>query len=178
MINSKKQYLLRKPEPSDIPSLYIFKNDQQISSMLGGFHSGYSESDIDAWIETHKLLKNEVLWVIADSHDNSCLGHVGLYNIDHRIRSAEFGLLIGRKDKWGIGLGSDITKEVLHYGFSQLNLNRISLTVLQTNNRACSLYQKLGFVPEGTLRSAQFKDGRYVDLLCFSLLRDEYIYEH
>jgi RimJ/RimL family protein N-acetyltransferase len=114
-----------------------------------------------------------VLFVIA-SGDDRCLGHVGLYRIDHRVRSAEFAILIGDKGSWGKGLGRRCTTFMVEYGFDQLNLNRIYLEVLATNSRAVELYKKIGFVEEGRLRCGQFKEGRYVDVLVMGLLRDEY----
>ena len=174
MIITTEQFILRKPEPFDVDLLYSFKNDSEIFSMLGGFHSGYSFSDISNWIKNHSVAQNEVLWIIADPHDNSCLGHVGLYNIDFRVRSAEFGLLIGNKKKWGMGLGTHVSSSVIQYGFYQLNLNRISLNVLKSNTRACKLYEKLGFILEGTLRSAQFKNGSFIDVCCYSILSSQY----
>lgn len=167
-------FKLRRAEPKDSQALYVYKNDPSIMPLLGGFHSGMSHGDILNWIATHNSRNDEVLWVVADLENDSCLGHVGLYKIDYRIRSAEFAILLGKQDRWGQGWGKAITKYVVEYGFTQLNMNRISLTVLENNKRALKLYETFGFVKEGVLRCAQFKDGKYLDLCCYALLRDEY----
>ena len=54
-----------------------------------------------------------------------------------------------------------------------MNLQRVSLYVLDTNHRARSVYETVGFVHEGTLRRARFRHGRYVDLHVMGLLADE-----
>jgi RimJ/RimL family protein N-acetyltransferase len=81
--------------------------------------------------------------------------------------------MIGAKDRWGQGLGRDVVSHVTKWGFDNLNLNRISLSVLATNDRAIRLYTLLGFVEEGRCRQAQFKDDGYVDVVLMSLLRAE-----
>ena len=95
---------LRKPEPSDVDALYGQKNDPEVAALLGGFTKGYTRGDLARWVEAHAQAKDEALYVIADD-ENRCLGHVGLYKIDHRIRSAEFAILLGEKKIWGSGIG-------------------------------------------------------------------------
>src|SRR5690606_16392073 len=102
------------------------------------------------------------------------LGHAGFYKIDHRVRSAEFGILIGEKSQWGKGYGRSIVGFCRHYAFDMLNLNRIALTVLEGNSVALRLYERLGFREEGRLRQAQYKGGRYLDVIVMSLLRSEW----
>ncbi len=166
--------ILRCPEPGDVDALYSFKNDPEVATLLGGFSKGYSKADLSNWVEYHRTCSNEQLWTIADSVDNRCLGHVGLYNIDHRIAVAEFAIMLGDKTTWGKGLGKKITYEVVQYGFQWLNLNRIELSVLAGNDRAKHIYSSIGFVTEGTKRQAQFKDGNYIDLHLMAVLRNEF----
>jgi ribosomal-protein-alanine N-acetyltransferase len=167
------EFTLRHPEPVDLKALYQQKNEPEVAAMLVGFSTGYSMADLSDWLEHHQQVTDEVLWVIADAGSNQCVGHVGLYKIDHRIRSAEFGILIGDRSVWGKGLGRACTKFALDYGFQELNLNRICLSVLATNERAISLYNSLRFKEEGLLQQAQYKGGRYIDVLLMRILREE-----
>lgn len=162
--------LLRKPETRDRETLYRMRNDAWNVARLGGFSTGYALQDIDDWIEAHRTRHDEVLWVIAGADTDTCLGHVGLYRLDSRVRKAEFAILIGDPEWRGRGLGRKVTSAVVNYGFSQLNLHRIELSVLATNEAAVKLYEGIGFAVEGTQRDAQFRDGRYVDLLLMAIL--------
>ncbi len=163
--------ILRRPEPRDAALLYAQKNDPEVAGLLGGFSKGYSAADITEWIEAHRHRSNEVIFVIADERTDTCLGHVGFYNIDYRVRSAEFAIMIGDKNAWGHGLGKAITAYMLRYGFQWLNLNRIELSVLVTNERAIALYEKLGFATEGVKRQSQYKSGKYVDVCFMAILK-------
>jgi RimJ/RimL family protein N-acetyltransferase len=165
-------YRLRKPEPSDVHALYRLKNDPDVVAMLVGFTTGYSTADLEAWVERHRTAANEALFVIADPEDRA-IGHVGLYDIDHRVQSAEFAIAIDRS-MWGKGLGRACSRRVIEYGFGELNLRRITLEVLETNERAIRLYRSLGFVDEGRLRQAYRKQGDWIDVLLMGLLVAEY----
>src|SRR5512146_842979 len=87
--------LLRKLEPEDAPNLYRFRNDPGVVSGLGGFSPGYSLQGIKEWIDRRERATDDIVWAIADRDSNACLGHVGLYRIDHRVRTCEFAILIG-----------------------------------------------------------------------------------
>lgn len=165
--------LLRRPEPKDSSQLYVFRNDWEVIQSLGGFSTGYSLRDVEEWIEFHRKSANEIIWVIADKNQDLCLGHVGLYNIDYRVRKADFAILIGDKSVWGKGLGKSASQAVLDYGFDQVNLHRIELQVLANNVRAIHLYKKLGFTQEGILRDAQFRNSRHIDVITMSILEHE-----
>ena len=140
---------------------------------LGGFSSGYSLQAIREWIECRGKVSDDLVWAIADRETNSCLGHAGLYQIDHRVRACEFGILIGDPSRWGKGIGKEATSAIIAYGFDELNMNRIGLSVIASNTRAVRLYEGLGFVREGLKRQAQYRACGYLDVILMSILRSE-----
>lgn len=165
---------LRKPEAKDLEALWRMKNDEEAANLLGGFSKGYSTSDIAEWMERHRKFSDEALFALLDGVEGPCIGHVGLYRIDHRVRSCEFAILIGDKSKWGLGVGRNATKWIVSYAFRELNMNRVELTVLGSNERALKLYESLGFQREGLKREAQYKNGKYHDVIEMSILRREW----
>jgi ribosomal-protein-alanine N-acetyltransferase len=164
----------RRPEPRDLDALLRFKNDPEVAGLLGGFGTGLSRSDGEDWLARRRNRSDELVYVIATLAEDACLGHVGLYQIDHRIRSAEFAIMLGEREVWGRGLGKAATRWMVEFGFAQLNLNRVYLSVLDSNSRAQHVYTKIGFVEEGRLREAQYKDGRYHDVIRMAVLRREW----
>ena len=164
--------LLRKPEPDDLEALYSLKNDEESSALLGGFSTGFYKEAISDWIKFHNKAANEVLYMIQDIESEKLIGHVGFYNINYRVRKAEFAILIADKNFRGKGYGDLCTKYMINYGFNQLNLNRIELSVLTTNINAIVLYEKNGFVKEGVQKQAQFKNGSYIDVILMANLRE------
>lgn len=157
--------ILRKPEESDVEALYWLKNDLETNDLLGGFITGYNKEGIKDWILFHNNASNECLYLIQEISSGNVIGHVGFYNIDHRIRKAELAIMIADKSARGKGYGSICTDHMLEFGFNQLNLNRVELTLLSTNKKAYHFYLSKGFVEEGIMKQAQFKNGSYIDVI-------------
>ena len=72
----------------------------------------------------------------------------------------------------------DIVQEamrlILGYGFRELNMHRIELTVFDYNEPAMKLYEKLGFTREGTSRERLRRDGTWYDMHQYAMLEDEW----
>ena len=102
------------------------------------------------------------------------IGGAGINDIQAVHRVATYGIVIGEKDCWSKGYGSEVTGMVVRHGFSTLNLNRISLNVYDFNTRAIRVYEKAGFKREGVLRKALYVEGAYRDILIMGILREEW----
>ena len=63
---------------------------------------------------------------------------------------------------------------MLNHAFFNMNLNRVKLTVIENNKRAINLYEKNCFVYEGRKRKARYKGGKYIDMLMYAVLRDDF----
>lgn len=172
MIVLENKVCLRKAELSDIDILYEIKNDKKAAALLGGFSTGYSKLDIENWIITHNNNKNEVLYLIETAEEQKVIGHVGIYNIDFRVRKAEFAILIAGEDNQGKGYGSLCTKFMIDYAFNELNIRRLTFSLLSDNHRALALYMKYGFVQEGLLKDEQYSFGKFHDIILMSLFSD------
>jgi len=171
MIVIDNKICLRKADLKDIDALYEIKNDQKSAALLGGFSNGYSKMDIENWIIFHNKKEDEVIFLIETLENAKVIGHVGLYNIDFRVRKAEFAILISGENNQGKGYGSLCTKFMIDYAFNELNIRRLTLSLLSDNQRAFSLYKKNGFVQEGLLINDQFKNGKYHDVILMALLK-------
>lgn len=113
---------------------------------------------------------------IVDESD-MILGLVSLVSIDYMNQSAVFNIMIGDKKNQGRGIGFFAVKEMLNHAFNNLNLQRVELFVLEDNKRAIHLYEKSGFKYEGRKRKARYKNGKFVDLFMYSILKEEFIYK-
>lgn len=104
--------------------------------------------------------------------DAEVIGICGLHAIDHYHQRADMGIRIG-KPYWRRGHGQDAVRTIVDYGFSQLNLVKISLRVLADDERAVGAYRKAGFVEEGRLRDHSWYDGARRDELVMSVRRED-----
>ena len=116
-------------------------------------------------------LKGFAIRLLADER---LIGLIGLYTIFRPHREAFMGIHIGERDFWGKGYGTDALRALLHYAFDELNLQRVSLSVLEGNARAMRSYEKCGFHYEGRERQVWTYDGRRWDEIYMGLLREEW----
>lgn len=102
------------------------------------------------------------------------IGQLSFHDYSHRHRHAELAILIGEKDAWSKGYGSEAVVAFGHWFFNQHGAHRLWLTVLADNLRAQRAYEKVGFTREGTWREHVYMDGRWVDEHLYGLLRSEF----
>jgi RimJ/RimL family protein N-acetyltransferase len=164
--------LLRAVERSDLPDYVRWLNDPKLLEYFGNYRP-LSATEEERWYEA--MLQDESMRVFAVEYEDQHVGNAGFSQIDGRNASAEVGLFIGPPELWDRGLGFDVLQTLLRFGFEQMNLNRIYLRVFAEHKRAVHLYEKLGFEHEGCWRQAEFRHGRYHNLLWMSILRDEWL---
>lgn len=166
---------LRPAERSDIPAFVRWFNDIETTSFLSQrspMGHALEERWFDRMLEAHG--KDTYHFVMCRLEDDRPIGTVGLFDIDHVNGHAGLGIVIGEKELWSRGLGTDGLGAMLDFGFGQLRLERIWLEVYDNNPRGRRSYEKAGFVLEGTLRHASHRQGRFMDVHVMAILRDEW----
>lgn len=168
-------YRLRELEKKDLPAINEWRNDPELIAQLGAPFRYINLGVDEAWFESYMKNRNTaVRCAIVEEDIDDILGLVSLVSIDHMNQSAEFHIMIGSKENQGKGLGTFAVTQMLHHAFDNLNLQRVELTVLEDNERARHLYEKIGFVQEGMKRAAKYKKGKFVNMLIYSMLKTEF----
>ena len=80
----------------------------------------------------------------------------------NRIKHTAYIVVGIRKAYRGQGIGSEFFKRLDSWARTK-NITRLELTVMCTNHIAKKLYEKNGFVIEGTKKNSMLVDGEYVD---------------
>jgi RimJ/RimL family protein N-acetyltransferase len=170
------EFTLREISKTDLPIINQWRNDKELIDLLGN-NFLYIAGEVDEnWFENYINNRHTaVRLAIITPVNSNFIGMVHLTGIHQINRSAEFSILIGDRDYWAKGAGSQATKAMLDHAFNNLNLNRVYLTVLENNERAIKMYEKVGFKREGVLREAIFKNGKYCNLIQMSILKREKI---
>lgn len=152
-------------------------NDPELTQYLSMFLPLTRMKEED-WFENLKNRKDTIVFgiLLLDANGvEKLIGNCGLHDIDWKNRTTEVGIMIGEKELHGKGYGTEAMELLLEYGFQTVNLNRIQLHVYDFNIRAIKSYTKIGFVEEGRLRQAQFKNGKYHDMILMSMLCEEWV---
>jgi RimJ/RimL family protein N-acetyltransferase len=166
---------LRPLERTDLNETYLsWLNDGEVTRHLetGAFPT--TMQDLEKFYQGVTGSTNAVILAVADRKSHRHIGNVKLGPINWVHRRAMFGIMIGDKAFWGKGVGEEVTRMMVEYGFYRLNLRRIGLVVFEEHRPAVRCYQKVGFKTEGCLREQMYQDGKYKNHLWMGLLRSEY----
>lgn len=117
--------------------------------------------------------KRSIYWAIARKDNNQLIGSCGFnyWNRDHNRAEISYDL---NKKYWGKGIMSAAAKQLVTYGFTQMELHRIEATVTPTNQASLRILRKLGFQKEGVLREQKLLHGKFWDAVMLSLLSKEF----
>jgi RimJ/RimL family protein N-acetyltransferase len=102
------------------------------------------------------------------------IGRVGLEDLSYQHRRATFGILIGEKDCWGKGYGTEATRLTLDYGFRLLGLHNIMLSVSSANTAAIRAYTRAGFHVLGARRECRREGNHTLDSVFMDCLATEF----
>jgi RimJ/RimL family protein N-acetyltransferase len=91
-----------------------------------------SEKEQD-WYDRQSKAEEDAPFTIYERETLRPIGNTGLHGVDHRDRSATFGILIGEPDCRGKGYGTETTRLMLDYAFTALGLNNVMITVFEFN---------------------------------------------
>jgi ribosomal-protein-alanine N-acetyltransferase len=110
---------------------------------------------------------------LAVCSDQEMVGIISLEEKEKELRVSEIGLWIAPEHHKN-GYGTEAAEIITEYGFEELNLHRIMVRAHAENEGSNKIWERLGFTPEGTLRSHTYREGRFVDVNLYGLLEDEY----
>jgi RimJ/RimL family protein N-acetyltransferase len=134
----------------------------------------YPEGAAEKWIASHPiqfLEKKNVVFAIR-SRDGALLGAINL-GLSLDDRRGELGYWIGLPH-WNQGICTQAVGRVIQYGFEDLGLNRIYARHLSINPASGRAMEKNGMKKEGVQREHFMKDGVFMDVVEYGILRAEY----
>jgi RimJ/RimL family protein N-acetyltransferase len=122
------------------------------------------------WFEKTQS-NDQVMFAIETKEQRKYIGNIGLHHIDWINRTARTVTIIGEKEEWGKGFGTEAKMVIIRYAFNALNLRKLSSHVIEDNLRSIKMNVRCGFSEEGRLREQLYRQGKYSDLFIFGLMR-------
>ncbi len=162
------------PIRRDLTHLFqMWSNDFEVRRFMGPMRPTSLESIEDMYASIRKD-ENQSYFTVYEKSELRPIGNAGLADINHTHRTAEFFIMIGDKESWGKGYGTEVTRLVLEYGFACLGLHNIFLWVFATNERGIRAYRRAGFRMAGRLRQGLRLGGRAYDHILMDCLATEF----
>jgi RimJ/RimL family protein N-acetyltransferase len=141
-----KKVILREKRTDDAWDDYSWEIDPELAKLdaapvLTIPYSEYLEEYTSELTYYYSSGKRFAIDTLGGEH----IGNCSYYNYDESRGETELGIMIGNRDYWDGGYGTDTVTSLVDHIFSNTKLNRIYLKTLNWNDRAQKCFQKCGF---------------------------------
>ena len=170
-----ERLILRKVTTEDMEDMHLYGSDEEIVSCCK-VSNYYRCSDTKAFIDfvLNKYENKQVSpWGIEYKENGKFIGTIDFvwWQPNHKI--AEIGYVIS-KEYWGKGLTTEVAKEIIKFGFEEMDLVRIQARCDIENIGSARVMEKAGMSFEGIIRKGICVKGKHPDLKMYSILKEEF----
>lgn len=146
----EKKAILREKRISDAANDYNWRCDPELTRYDGVMPLTMSREEFTlyyAWdLQSGGRLRH---WYAIDTLGGKHIGNCMYYNVEDDGEQAMLGIMIGDREYWGKGYGTDAVDTLVSYIFQRTSVDKICLDTLEWNIRAQRCFQKCGFVTCG-----------------------------
>jgi putative acetyltransferase len=152
--------IIRHSEPDDFAAIKAIY--EQPSCYAGTLQLPFPSEDM--WQKRLSTTAPNSYSLVAIVDDN-IVGQIGLqvFSTPRRKHVSNIGMGVCESHQ-GKGVGSKMLAAILDLANNWLAVKRIELEVYTDNVAGKALYEKHGFVIEGTAKAYAFRDGHYTDV--------------
>ncbi|WP_336034471.1 GNAT family N-acetyltransferase [Halobacterium yunchengense] len=163
---------LRTVEREDAAFVQRGHNVPEVAVPLG-VNRPENEAEAEASIEDHEgdPLNVGLLVCLEDGDEPTPVGKVSLMDLHHTRPELSYWVL---PEYQGEGYGTEAVEVLVDYAFEAHEIRGLQAQAFAPNEGSVGVLESLGFTHEGTLRDARFRDGEYVDVVWYGLLREEW----
>jgi RimJ/RimL family protein N-acetyltransferase len=147
-----KKIKLRDKKLSDVRNDYTWQTDPELARLDAAptLDMSFSVYLLDYASALHHRDRRRLPLAI-ETLDNKHIGNCTCYDIDEKKGEAQIGIMIGKREYWDKGYGTDAINTLTDYIFQTSSLNRLYLKTLDWNKRAQQCFIKCGFTYCGSL---------------------------
>lgn len=169
-----EQIVLRSITLEDVSDTYIgWLNDPEVTRYNSHGDTLYTREAAISYV-TKVIGSDEYrVFTIRAKDSGTHIGNIALQQISAKNKNAEYAILLGDREYWGKGVAKEASRLILRYGFEQLDLHRIYCGTSSANEPMQRLALALGFKQEGLRKEAMYKNGAFVDVVEYGLLRTD-----
>lgn len=166
---------LRKLGTKDIGDVFSYAKDPEVARyMPWEYHRTIDDSAkfVRSALDAYRR-GQPASWGIVLKEEARLVGSAGFNSWNVKHSRAEFGYVLA-KPHWGKGLTTEVTEELIRFGFEEMRLNRLQARAVTENIASWRVMEKAGMTYEGTQRKSRFEKGRFVDFRIYAILAEEY----
>ncbi len=136
--------ILREKTIADAANDYIWATDPELMRLDADKPYPFDYPEYLARYPQGLATPNKIQFAI-EIMGGEHIGNCTCYNIDEKLKEAELGIMIGNREYWGKGYGSDALKTLMRHIFEELGMARLFLHTLEWNAKAFECFERCGF---------------------------------
>ena len=169
---------LRALEPDDATFFFELQKDTERNRLLEFLPPPSSLAALATWVreQSQREFKNDAFQWLIESKAGERVGSIVTHSCNLRNGTFSYALDIAAA-AWRKGYAAEAVSLVLRYYFGELRYQKVYVGVQSDNSNndaSVALHQKLGFRLEGTQQRQIFQQGRYLDLLFFGFMAEDF----
>jgi [ribosomal protein S5]-alanine N-acetyltransferase len=166
-------FKIRPWNTTDLDSLVKYANNLNISKNLTNkFPHPYTAEDGKTFIDF--ATADNPIHIFAIDVNGEAVGGIGIHpQADIFIKNAEIGYWLA-EPFWGQQIISAAIKQIVDFGFSTYDIDRIFARPFGTNIASQKVLEKNNFMLEGRFEKTLFKYGEYLDELVYAIRRENW----
>ncbi len=169
-----ERFILKEIQDEDIKFIHRGLSDERVTKHYAvHFPTLEDTREQMDWYADLKKNGTGIWWGIYDA-TGEFYGAGGFNGLDKDNKKAEIGLWL-YPEFWGKGILTEVMPLLFQAGFNELGLNRIEGFVESTNSKCKKALEKINFKYEGTLRECELKDGQYLDVDIYAIIKRDFI---
>jgi RimJ/RimL family protein N-acetyltransferase len=158
--------------PALLPLVVRWRSDFAVTRTLASRWRLTGRHAVEAWFAA--FAEHDHAFNVYERATGRLIGFALLMDVDALMRTAELALVIGERDCWGQGYGTEATRLLLDYAFTWVHLHSVTLRVFGHNARGLRAYQRAGFKVIGRWREAYRLGDRVEDVVFMDCLATEF----
>ncbi len=165
--------LLRQITPDDVNEIFTLRSSAETMKYIPRPLVTTNEEALEhIKMIQDKVEKNEgINWAITLKGNPKLIGIIGHYRIRWEHFRSEIGYML-LPEYNGKGIITEAIQLMIDYGFNQMKMHSLEGIIDPENTASARVLEKNGFVKEAHLKENEFFDGKFLDCVIYSLVKN------
>lgn len=169
-----QRIFLRQLAEENVSEDYLgWMQDPLVTRYLESRDQTQTLDTLRAFVRNLNSSPRDYLFGIFLVQGNEHIGNIKIGSIREPHRSADLGLIVGRRSAWGKGYGTEAIALATRHAFEQLGLNKLWAGMYAENLGSYRAFIKAGYREVGRFRQHILFNGRYIDSILVEKCRNE-----
>lgn len=168
-----ERLILREISQKDVKEVYEIYSSVEAMRYFGKHPMKAIEEAEERINETSTAFqfKEGIRWAITFKDSDNLIGSAGIWRLLKEHLRGEIGYEL-MPEYWKKGIMFEALREIINFGFIQMNLHTIEANIDPQNSASLKLLEKLGFEKEGHIKDSFYFNGKFEDTAIYSLIRN------